>query len=141
MGPQRKRSAPEDHRQCTSSIPRNVMKAVEIIKGEDTDPRNGELSVTFTESLRQDSGVVVKECPVSLVNRLLMPYLNRKRPSVCRKGRPPRKRSGRSMKGLRLADGPVHPDGFPGLDVCYDVGAYLYSSTARRMKGRPRGRA
>ncbi len=113
--------------------PAHVMKLVEIIKGEDTDPESVDDLVTFTESLRKIP-VVVKECPGFLVNRLLMPYLNEA--TIClQEGAATAQEIDDAMTAYGWPMGPFTLMDFLGLDVCYDVGAYLYSQYGERMKG------
>ena len=113
--------------------PAHVMKLVEIIKGEDTDPEAVDDLVTFTESLRKIP-VVVKECPGFLVNRLLMPYLNEA--TIClQEGAATAQEIDDAMTAYGWPMGPFTLMDFLGLDVCYDVGEYLYSQYGERMKG------
>jgi 3-hydroxyacyl-CoA dehydrogenase len=113
--------------------PAHVMKLVEIIKGEDTDPEAVDDLVTFTESLRKIP-VVVKECPGFLVNRLLMPYLNEA--TIClQEGAATAQEIDDAMTAYGWPMGPFTLMDFLGLDVCYDVGEYLYSQYGERMQG------
>jgi 3-hydroxyacyl-CoA dehydrogenase len=113
--------------------PAHVMKLVEIIKGEDTDPETVDDLVTFTESLRKIP-VVVKECPGFLVNRLLMPYLNEA--TIClQEGAATAQEIDDAMTAYGWPMGPFTLMDFLGLDVCYDVGEYLYSQYGERMQG------
>jgi 3-hydroxyacyl-CoA dehydrogenase len=113
--------------------PAHVMKLVEIIKGEDTDPETVDDLVTFTESLRKIA-VVVKECPGFLVNRLLMPYLNEA--TIClQEGAATAQEIDDAMTAYGWPMGPFTLMDFLGLDVCYDVGQYLYAQYGERMKG------
>lgn len=113
--------------------PAHVMKLVEIIKGEDTEPETVDDLVTFTESLRKIP-VVVKECPGFLVNRLLMPYLNEA--TIClQEGAATAQEIDDAMTAYGWPMGPFTLMDFLGLDVCYDVGEYLYSQYGERMKG------
>ena len=113
--------------------PAHVMKLVEIIKGEDTDQETVDDLVAFTESLRKIA-VVVKECPGFLVNRLLMPYLNEA--TLClQEGAATAQAIDEGMVEYGWPMGPFTLMDFLGLDVCYDVGEYLYSQYGERMKG------
>jgi len=113
--------------------PAHVMKLVEIIKGEDTEAETVDDLVAFTESLRKIS-VVVKECPGFLVNRLLMPYLNEA--TLClQEGAATAQEIDDGMTAYGWPMGPFTLMDFLGLDVCYDVGQYLYSQYGERMKG------
>jgi 3-hydroxyacyl-CoA dehydrogenase/enoyl-CoA hydratase/3-hydroxybutyryl-CoA epimerase len=113
--------------------PAHVMKLVEIIKGEDTDPEAVDDLVSFTESLRKIP-VVVKECPGFLVNRLLMPYLNEA--TIClQEGAATAQEIDDAMSAYGWPMGPFTLMDFLGLDVCYDVGEYLYAQYGERMKG------
>ena len=113
--------------------PANVMKLVEIIKGESTDDETVSDLVAFTESLRKIP-VVVKECPGFLVNRLLMPYLNEA--TLClQEGAASAQDIDSAMRDYGWPMGPFTLMDFLGLDVCADVGEYLYSQYGERMKG------
>ncbi len=113
--------------------PANVMKLVEIIKGESTDDETVGDLVSFTESLRKIP-VVVKECPGFLVNRLLMPYLNEA--TLClQEGAASAQDIDSAMRDYGWPMGPFTLMDFLGLDVCADVGEYLYSQYGERMKG------
>jgi 3-hydroxyacyl-CoA dehydrogenase len=113
--------------------PAHVMKLVEIIKGEETDQETIDAVVTFTESLRKIP-VVVKECPGFLVNRLLMPYLNEATLAL-QEGAATAQDIDEAMVEYGWPMGPFTLMDFLGLDVCYDVGQYLYSQYGERMKG------
>ena len=113
--------------------PANVMKLVEIIRGEGTDEETVSDLVAFTESLRKIP-VVVKECPGFLVNRLLMPYLNEA--TLClQEGAATAQDIDGAMRDYGWPMGPFTLMDFLGLDVCADVGAYLHSQYGERMKG------
>ena len=113
--------------------PANVMKLVEIIRGEGTDEETVADLVSFTESLRKIP-VVVKECPGFLVNRLLMPYLNEA--TLClQEGAATALEIDAGMRDYGWPMGPFTLMDFLGLDVCADVGAYLNSQYGDRMKG------
>ncbi|HET7376670.1 MAG TPA: 3-hydroxyacyl-CoA dehydrogenase family protein, partial [Anaerolineae bacterium] len=112
--------------------PANVMKLVEIIRGEETDEESVQDLVAFTESLRKIP-VVVKECPGFLVNRLLMPYLNEA--VLClQDGAATAQEIDSAMVDYGWPMGPFTLMDFLGLDVCYDVGQYLYSQYGDRME-------
>jgi 3-hydroxyacyl-CoA dehydrogenase len=113
--------------------PAHVMKLVEIIKGEETDQETVDDLVAFTESLRKIP-VVVKECPGFLVNRLLMPYLNEATLAL-QEGAAAAQEIDEAMVEYGWPMGPFTLMDFLGLDVCYDVGQYLYSQYGERMKG------
>jgi len=113
--------------------PANVMKLVEIIKGESTDEETVADLVSFTESLRKIP-VVVKECPGFLVNRLLMPYLNEA--TLClQEGSASAQDIDAAMRDYGWPMGPFTLMDFLGLDVSADVGAYLSSQYGERMQG------
>lgn len=112
--------------------PAHVMKLVEIIRGQATDEETVGDAVSFAESLRKIP-VVVKECPGFLVNRLLMPYLNEA--ALClEEGAASAEEIDRAMVAYGWPMGPFTLMDFLGLDVCYDVGAYLQSQYGERMK-------
>jgi 3-hydroxyacyl-CoA dehydrogenase len=113
--------------------PANVMKLVEIIRGEDTDQETVDDAVSFTESLRKIP-VVVKECPGFLVNRLLVPYLNEA--VMCLQEQAAAAADiDEAMREYGWPMGPFTLMDFLGLDVCYHVGAYLQDKYGERMKG------
>jgi len=113
--------------------PANVMKLVEIIRGESTDDETVSDVVAFAESLRKIP-VVVKECPGFLVNRLLMPYLNEA--TLClQEGAATAQEIDSAMRDYGWPMGPFTLMDFLGLDVCAEVGQYLYSQYGERMKG------
>jgi 3-hydroxyacyl-CoA dehydrogenase/enoyl-CoA hydratase/3-hydroxybutyryl-CoA epimerase len=112
--------------------PANVMKLVEIVKGEGTDEETISDAVSFTESLRKIP-VVVKECPGFLVNRLLMPYLNEA--TLClQEAAATTNEIDNAMVGYGWPMGPFVLMDFLGLDVCADVGSYLATQYGERMK-------
>jgi 3-hydroxyacyl-CoA dehydrogenase/enoyl-CoA hydratase/3-hydroxybutyryl-CoA epimerase len=78
--------------------------------------------------------VVVKECPGFLVNRLLMPYLNEA--TIClQEGAATAQEIDDALTAYGWPMGPFTLMDFLGLDVCYDVGEYLYSQYGERMQG------
>jgi 3-hydroxyacyl-CoA dehydrogenase / enoyl-CoA hydratase / 3-hydroxybutyryl-CoA epimerase len=112
--------------------PANVMKLVEVIRGEETDDEAVQDIVAFTETLRKIP-VVVKECPGFLVNRLLTPYLNEA--VLClQEGAATAQQIDAAMVDYGWPMGPFTLMDFLGLDVCYDVGQYLYSQYGDRME-------
>jgi 3-hydroxyacyl-CoA dehydrogenase len=113
--------------------PANVMKLVEIVRGESTDEETIGDVVKFTEDLRKIP-VVVKECPGFLVNRLLMPYLNEATLSL-QEGAASAQDIDSAMRDYGWPMGPFTLMDFLGLDICADVGQYLYSQYGERMKG------
>jgi 3-hydroxyacyl-CoA dehydrogenase/enoyl-CoA hydratase/3-hydroxybutyryl-CoA epimerase len=113
--------------------PANVMKLVEIIKGESTDEETVSDLVSFTESLRRIP-VVVKECPGFLVNRLLLPYLNEA--TLClQEGAASAQDIDSAMRDYGWPMGPFTLMDFLGLDISADVGQYLALQYGERMKG------
>jgi 3-hydroxyacyl-CoA dehydrogenase/enoyl-CoA hydratase/3-hydroxybutyryl-CoA epimerase len=113
--------------------PAHVMKLVEIIPGLDTSQETVDDVVMFTESLRKIP-VVVQECPGFLVNRLLMPYLN-EAVLALQEGAATAQEIDEAMTGFGWPMGPFTLMDMLGLDVCADVGQYLYSEYGERMKG------
>jgi len=113
--------------------PAHVMKLVEIIPGLDTSQETVDDVVMFTESLRKIP-VVVQECPGFLVNRLLMPYLNEAVLTV-QEGAATAQEIDEAMTEFGWPMGPFTLMDMLGLDVCADVGQYLYSEYGERMKG------
>lgn len=111
--------------------PAHVMKLVEIIPGSETDQDTIDSVVMFAETLRKIP-VVVKECPGFLVNRLLMPYLNEA--MLClQEGAATASEIDAAMTDFGWPMGPFTLMDMLGLDVCYDVGQYLYSKYGDRM--------
>ncbi len=115
--------------------PAHVMKLVEVIPGLDTSQETIDDTVMFTESLRKIP-VVVQECPGFLVNRLLMPYLNEAVWALS-EGAATAAEIDEAMTGFGWPMGPFTLMDMLGIDVCYDVGAYLYSEYGERMLPAP----
>ncbi len=115
--------------------PAHVMKLVEVIPGLDTDQDTIDSVVMFAETLRKIP-VVVKECPGFLVNRLLMPYLN-EATWVLAEGAATAAEIDKAMTEFGWPMGPFTLMDMLGLDVCYHVGAYLYSEYGDRMQPCP----
>ena len=113
--------------------PAHIMKLVEIIPGLDTSQEAVDDVVMFTESLRKIP-VVVQECPGFLVNRLLMPYLNEAVLAV-QEGAATAQEIDEAMTEFGWPMGPFTLMDMLGLDVCSDVGQYLYLEYGERMKG------
>lgn len=113
--------------------PAHVMKLVEIIPGLDTQQETVDDVLGFTESLRKIP-VVVQECPGFLVNRLLLPYLN-EAVLALQEGQAPAEAIDAAMQRWGMPMGPFLLMDMLGLDVCYDVGAYLESEYGDRMHG------
>jgi len=112
--------------------PAHVMKLVEVIPGLDTSQETIDDVVMFAESLRKIP-VVVQECPGFLVNRLLMPYLN-EAVLALEEGAATTHQIDEAMTGFGWPMGPFTLMDMLGLDVCYDVGMYLYEEYGERMK-------
>jgi 3-hydroxyacyl-CoA dehydrogenase len=111
--------------------PAHVMKLVEVIPGLDTDQDTIDSVVSFTESLRKIP-VVVQECPGFLVNRLLMPYLNEA--VLClQEGAATAEQIDSTMRDFGWPMGPLQLMDMLGIDICGDVGEYLYSEYGDRM--------
>lgn len=112
--------------------PAHVMKLVEVIPGLDTDQDTIDSVVAFAESLRKIP-VVVQDCPGFLVNRLLMPYLNEA--AYClQEGAATAAEIDEAVVEFGMPMGPFILMDMLGLDICYDVGKYLYSEYGERMK-------
>lgn len=112
--------------------PAHVMKLVEVIPGLDTDQDTIDSVVAFAESLRKIP-VVVQDCPGFLVNRLLMPYLNEA--AYClQEGTATAAEIDEAVVEFGMPMGPFILMDMLGLDICYDVGKYLYSEYGERMK-------
>lgn len=112
--------------------PAHVMKLVEVIPGLDTDQDTIDSVVTFAESLRKIP-VVVQECPGFLVNRLLMPYLNEA--IYClQEGAATAREIDEAIVEFGMPMGPFTLMDMLGLDICYDVGKYLYSEYGERVR-------
>ena len=111
------------------------MKLVEVIPGLDTNQETIDDVVAFAESLRKIP-VVVQECPGFLVNRLLMPYLNEAVWALA-EGAASAAEIDQAMTEFGWPMGPFTLMDMLGIDVCYDVGAYLYSEYGERMAPAP----
>ncbi len=111
--------------------PAHVMKLVEIIPGLDTSQETIDDVVMFTESLRKIA-VVVQECPGFLVNRLLMPYLN-EAVLALQEGTATAGEIDTAMREFGWPMGPFQLMDMLGIDICADVGEYLYSEYGERM--------
>ncbi|MCC7352535.1 MAG: 3-hydroxyacyl-CoA dehydrogenase [Anaerolineae bacterium] len=111
--------------------PAHVMKLMEVIPGLDTAQETVDDVVSFAESLRKIP-VVVQECPGFLVNRLLMPYLNEA--TFClQEGAADAQTIDRALTEFGMPMGPFTLMDMLGIDVCGDVGLYLYSEYGERM--------
>ncbi len=111
--------------------PAHVMKLVEVIPSEKTSQETVDDVVRFAEELRKIP-VVVKECPGFLVNRLLMPYLNEA--VMClQEGAATASEIDEAMTKFGWPMGPFTLMDMLGIDICYDVGQYLYSKYGDRM--------
>jgi len=111
--------------------PAHVMKLVEIIPSPQTDQETVEDVVRFAEELRKIP-VVVKECPGFLVNRLLTPYLNEA--VLClQEGAATASEIDEAMTKFGWPMGPFTLMDMIGIDICYDVGKYLFSKYGDRM--------
>ena len=115
--------------------PAHVMKLVEVIPGLDTSQETIDDVVMFAESLRKIP-VVVQECPGFLVNRLLMPYLNEATMALG-EGAATASEIDAAMTEFGWPMGPFTLMDMLGIDVCYDVGAYLFSEYGDRMSPAP----
>jgi 3-hydroxyacyl-CoA dehydrogenase/enoyl-CoA hydratase/3-hydroxybutyryl-CoA epimerase len=113
--------------------PAHVMKLVEVVPGLDTAQETVDDVVMFTESLRK-LPVVVQECPGFLVNRLLMPYLNEATLAL-QEGAATAGQIDSAMRDFGWPMGPFQLMDMLGIDVCNDVGQYLYSEYGERMAG------
>jgi len=112
--------------------PAHVMKLVEVIPGLETNQDTIDSVVTFAESLRKIP-VVVQECPGFLVNRLLMPYLNEA--TYClQEGAATATEIDEAIVEFGMPMGPFTLMDMLGLDICSDVGKYLYSEYGERMR-------
>ncbi len=115
--------------------PAHVMKLVEVIPGLDTGRETQDDVVMFAETLRKIP-VVVQECPGFLVNRLLMPYLNEATMALG-EGAATATEIDRAVVDWGMPMGPFTLMDMLGIDVCGDVGEYLYSEYGDRMTPAP----
>ncbi len=115
--------------------PASVMKLVEVIPGLDTDQETVDDVVMFSESLRKIP-VVVQECPGFLVNRLLLPYLNEAVVAL-EEGAATATEIDQAIVEWGMPMGPFTLMDMLGIDVCGDVGTYLYSEYGDRMTPAP----
>ena len=111
--------------------PAHIMKLVEVIPGLDTGRETQDDVVMFTETLRKIP-VVVQECPGFLVNRLLMPYLNEATLAL-EEGAATATEIDAAVVEWGMPMGPFTLMDMLGIDVCADVGEYLYSEYGERM--------
>lgn len=111
--------------------PAHVMKLVEVIPGLDTGRETQDDVVMFSETLRKIP-VVVQECPGFLVNRLLMPYLNEATLAL-EEGAATATEIDKAVVEWGMPMGPFTLMDMLGIDVCADVGEYLYSEYGDRM--------
>lgn len=111
--------------------PAHVMKLVEVIPGLDTGRETQDDVVMFAETLRKVP-VVVQECPGFLVNRLLMPYLNEATMAL-EEGAASATEIDNAVVEWGMPMGPFTLMDMLGIDVCGDVGEYLYSEYGERM--------
>ena len=111
--------------------PAHVMKLVEVIPGLDTGREAQDDVVMFTETLRKIP-VVVQECPGFLVNRLLMPYLNEATLAL-EEGAATATEIDNALVEWGMPMGPFTLMDMLGIDVCADVGEYLYAEYGDRM--------
>jgi len=111
--------------------PAHVMKLVEVIPGLDTGRETQDDVVMFAESLRKIP-VVAQECPGFLVNRLLMPYLNEATLAL-EEGAATATEIDKAVVEWGMPMGPFTLMDMLGIDVCADVGEYLYSEYGDRM--------
>ncbi len=111
--------------------PAHVMKLVEVIPGLDTGRETQDDVVMFAETLRKIP-VVVQECPGFLVNRLLMPYLNEATLAL-EEGAATATEIDQAIVEWGMPMGPFTLMDMLGIDVCADVGTYLYSEYGERM--------
>jgi 3-hydroxyacyl-CoA dehydrogenase len=107
------------------------MKLVEVIPGLDTGRETQDDVVMFAETLRKIP-VVVQECPGFLVNRLLMPYLNEATLAL-EEGAATASEIDKAVVEWGMPMGPFTLMDMLGIDVCADVGEYLYSEYGDRM--------
>ncbi|MGD2144379.1 MAG: 3-hydroxyacyl-CoA dehydrogenase [Anaerolineae bacterium] len=111
--------------------PAHVMKLVEVIPGLDTGRETQDDVVMFAETLRKIP-VVVQECPGFLVNRLLMPYLNEATLAL-EEGAATATEIDKAVVEWGMPMGPFTLMDMLGIDVCADVGEYLYAEYGDRM--------
>lgn len=114
--------------------PAHVMKLVEIIPGDETDQETVDTVEQFTQDLRKIP-VIVQECPGFLVNRLLMPYFN-EAVLALEQGAASAQEIDEAMgrDGFGWPMGPFFLMDMLGIDVCANVGEYLYSQYGDRVE-------
>jgi 3-hydroxyacyl-CoA dehydrogenase len=114
--------------------PAHVMKLVEIIPGKETDQDTLDTVEQFTQELRKIP-VIVQECPGFLVNRLLMPYLNEAVLALEQGGASAQEiDEAMGSGGFGWPMGPFFLMDMLGIDVCANVGEYLYSQYGERVR-------
>jgi 3-hydroxyacyl-CoA dehydrogenase len=114
--------------------PAHIMKLVEVIPGTETDQDTIDTVEQFAQELRKIP-VIVQECPGFLVNRLLMPYLNEAVLAV-EQGAASAQEVDEAMgrEGFGWPMGPFFLMDMLGIDVCTNVGEYLYSQYGDRVQ-------
>lgn len=98
------------------------MLLVEVVKGQQTDPRVVDNAIAFTRKIDR-LPLPVKSTPGFLVNRVLMAYLLESL-TIAEEGIPPSVID-KAMLEFGMPMGPVTLADFIGLDVCLAVAEYL----------------
>jgi 3-hydroxyacyl-CoA dehydrogenase len=126
--------------------PAHVMRLVEVIPGQETDPAVTQAMLDFARGLGK-TPVAVRECPGFLVNRLLMPYLNEAVICLQEGAGADALATGQAIDAALGRDGFGWPMGplalmdMLGLDVCHHIIAYLDAEWGERFSEAPLLRA
>lgn len=100
--------------------PVQVMKLVEVIRSEHTDPEVFDRMTKFGKDIGKVT-VSCKDTPGFIVNRLLIPYLSSAMSMVDRKDASVADIDVSMQLGAGHPMGPLHLADYVGLDVCYNV--------------------
>jgi 3-hydroxyacyl-CoA dehydrogenase len=114
--------------------PAHVMRLVEVVPGEETDPSIVDAVLELACQVGK-TPVRVRECPGFLVNRLLMPYLNEA--VVCLQegaAAPSEIDAALGREGFGWPMGPIALLDMLGLDVCHHIIAYLSAHYGERLQ-------
>jgi 3-hydroxyacyl-CoA dehydrogenase len=112
--------------------PAHVMKLVEVIPGDETDPDVVQTVLGLARRLEK-TPVVVRECPGFLVNRLLMPYLNEAVLCLQEGAAAAEIDAQLGREGFGWPMGPLTLMDLLGLDVCHHIIAHLDAEWGERF--------
>jgi len=98
--------------------PANVMRLLEIVRGQPTSPQTIASALAFAKRLSK-VGVVVGNCPGFVGNRLMFPYMYEAQ-FLVEEGATP-EQVDRALRGFGMAMGIFEVDDMAGLDVAWRV--------------------